>query len=155
MAVVFCYGRRLKRPPGSRRGAMRPPPVANEWPWSKSAARKRAIADFGYHNRTARELSEWQRSKKTREAKARRFFGHRNRPSVQIRLPQPVENTHFPRKMSVYSNFFALILSRKHSWLVAVSLFYCGDISAARAKIRFRTPSASRRRRRRSHSNSR
>ena len=25
---------------------------ANEWPWSKSVARKRAITDFGHHNRT-------------------------------------------------------------------------------------------------------
>ena len=66
-----------------------------------------------------------------------------------------VENTHFPREMSVFSNFFALILSRNYSWLVVFSLFNCGDISAARAKISLRTPSASRRRRRRSHPNSR
>ena len=74
------------------------------------------------------------------------FFGLiTRRPSVQIRLPQPVENTHFFRKVSVFSNFFALILSRNYSWLVVFSLFYCGDISAVRVKIRLRRPSVSRR----------
>ena len=47
--------------------------------------------------------------------------------------------------MSVFSNFFALILSRNYSWLVVFSLFYCGDISAVRVKIRRRRPSVSRR----------
>ena len=47
--------------------------------------------------------------------------------------------------MSVFSNFFALILSRNYLWLVVFSLFNCGDISAVRVKIRLRRPSVSRR----------
>ena len=47
--------------------------------------------------------------------------------------------------MSVFSNFFALILSRNYLWLVVFSLFNCGDISAVRVKIRRRRPSVSRR----------
>ena len=45
---------------------------ANEWQWSKSAARKRAVADFGYHNRT-----------KLKQAKN---FGYRNRKGTSFRV---------------------------------------------------------------------
>ena len=71
------------------------------------------------------------------------------RSSVQIRLPQPVENTQKLRFLSIFLLIFPFILSRKCLMLVAVSLSYCGDISAAKAKIRSARPSASRRRRRR------
>ena len=90
---------------------------------------------------------EWQRSAGGKQGEA--AAGHRNRPSVQIRLPQPVENTQKLRFLSIFLLIFPFILSRKCLMLVAVPLSYCGDISAARAKIRSARPSASRRRRRR------